>query len=60
MACEEGCARMVWQVADWNDRAAKFYQKVGGKIIKEWLTVRMLQPQLGMFASGEDSTNKCD
>ena len=51
---------MVWQVADWNDRAAKFYQKVGGKIIKEWLTVRMLQPQLGMFASGEDSTNKCD
>ena len=51
---------MVWQVLDWNTRAAKLYERIGGKIVKEWLTVRMIQPELGKFASGEISIKKSD
>ena len=58
MACKEGCARMQWQVLDWNTRAADLYERIGGKILKEWLTIRMTQPILEKFASGEISINK--
>ena len=53
MACAEGCPRMQWQVLDWNTRATKLYERIGGKVLNEWLTVRMIQPELGKLASGE-------
>ena len=56
VACDEGCARMIWQVLDWNTRATELYQRLGGKVLKEWLTVRMTQPELGKFASGQTTT----
>ena len=49
---------MIWQVLDWNTRAAELYERIGGKFLREWLTIRMTQPELGKFASGETVTSK--
>ena len=49
------CARMQWQVLDWNTKAIDLYKRIGGVILKEWLTVRMTQPALSKFAAGEVS-----
>ena len=55
VACDEGCTRMQWQVLDWNTRAVDLYKRIGGKILREWLTIRMIHPELGKFATGEVS-----
>ena len=41
IAIEEGCKRFVWQVLDWNAPAIAFYESLGAKVLKDWLTVRM-------------------
>ncbi len=41
---------MVWQCLDWNTEAMKLYERVGGKCVKEWLTVRMYKPEILAFA----------
>ena len=46
VAVEEGCGRFEWQVLDWNTPAIEFYQSLGAKVMKEWLTMRV---------SGEES-----
>ncbi|HEY1417727.1 MAG TPA: GNAT family N-acetyltransferase [Myxococcaceae bacterium] len=40
-ALDTGCGRFVWQVLDWNEPSIRFYESLGGKIVKEWLTVRL-------------------
>lgn len=40
-AVDEGCARFVWQVLDWNQPSIDFYERLGAKIAREWLTVRL-------------------
>ena len=47
------CARMVWQVLDWNTKALELYERIGGKWLKEWLTVRMEKSEIANFASSE-------
>lgn len=46
---------MQWQVLDWNTKAIDLYKRIGGDILKEWLTVRMTQPAISKFAAGEVS-----
>lgn len=41
LALEKNCARMQWQVLDWNKPAIEFYQAIGTKILKEWLPCRI-------------------
>jgi GNAT superfamily N-acetyltransferase len=53
VACEEECARLQLEVLDRNTRAAKLYERIGCKIMREWLPVRMSQPELGTFAAGK-------
>ena len=43
---------MSWVVMD-NSREIKFYEKLGGKIKKDWLTMMLKEPELGDLASGE-------
>ena len=31
----------MWQVLDWNTKAIELYERIGGKCLKEWITVRM-------------------
>lgn len=40
-AVERGCKRFVWQVLDWNEPSIAFYERLGGKVLREWLTVRL-------------------
>lgn len=38
---EMGCCRMEWHAFDWNDQAISFYEKLGGKLRKDLLLIRM-------------------
>jgi GNAT superfamily N-acetyltransferase len=41
IAVEKGCGRYQWQVLDWNTPAILFYESLGAKTMKEWLTMRV-------------------
>ncbi|MDI3306529.1 MAG: GNAT family N-acetyltransferase [Acetobacteraceae bacterium] len=40
-AVQEGCARMEWQVLDWNESAIRFYRKIGARGMDEWRVQRV-------------------
>ena len=42
IAIEKNCYGMRWQVLDWNQPAIDFYDSLGGKMLKEWITVRLM------------------
>ncbi len=37
----EGCGRYEWQVLDWNTPAIEFYERLGARVMKEWLPMRV-------------------
>lgn len=41
IAIEKGCARLKWQVLDWNTPAIEFYTAMGAEFMDEWRTVRL-------------------
>jgi len=41
VAVESDCRRFVWAVLDWNEPAIAFYERLGAKVMREWLTVRI-------------------
>ncbi len=51
LAVEEGCGRFEWQVLDWNTAAIKFYESLGAKVMKEWLTIRLSGEPLESLAA---------
>jgi GNAT superfamily N-acetyltransferase len=42
-AHRSGCGRMEWQVLDWNRPAIDFYERLGARQLKEWLSYRLLR-----------------
>ncbi len=50
VAVEKGCGRYQWQVLDWNTPALRFYESLGAKVMKEWLTMRVSGDALGKLA----------
>jgi hypothetical protein len=36
-AVRRGCGLMKWQVARWNDRATRFYERLGATADSEWV-----------------------
>jgi len=40
-AIEARCMRFVWSVLDWNTPSIEFYERLGAKVMREWLTVRL-------------------
>lgn len=40
-ALDIGCGRFVWQVLDWNTPSIEFYESLGAKVVREWLTCRL-------------------
>ena len=40
-AVAKECRRFVWQVLDWNAPAIAFYERIGAKVLREWLSVRL-------------------
>jgi GNAT superfamily N-acetyltransferase len=51
MAVDEGCGRFEWQVLDWNTSAIEFYQSLGARVMKEWLTMRVTGDELTKLAA---------
>jgi GNAT superfamily N-acetyltransferase len=41
IAVAKQCRRFVWQVLDWNEPSIRFYEGLGAKVMREWLTVRL-------------------
>lgn len=41
IAVDEGCARFVWEVLDWNEPAIRFYESLGAEVLRPWLNVRL-------------------
>jgi GNAT superfamily N-acetyltransferase len=53
IAVRGNCYGMRWQVLDWNTPAIDFYEALGGKLMKEWLTVRLMgEPLRALAAQG--------
>ena len=42
---------MQWEVFDWNVKALRFYDGIGGKCTREWLKIEMNRTALTAFAS---------
>jgi GNAT superfamily N-acetyltransferase len=55
IALAEGCGRFEWQVLDWNKPAIEFYQSLGARVMKEWLTMRVTGTALPKLASSPPS-----
>lgn len=41
LAVDQGCARFVWEVLDWNEPALRFYASLGAEVLRTWLNVRL-------------------
>lgn len=50
IALEKGCARLKWEVLDWNTPAIDFYRSMGGEFMDAWRTVRVTGPALEQLA----------
>jgi GNAT superfamily N-acetyltransferase len=38
---EHGCGRYEWTALNWNKNALEFYEKLGAKVLDEWLILRL-------------------
>jgi len=53
IAVRENCYGMRWQVLDWNQPAIDFYEKLGAKVMREWLDVRISGESLRALAESK-------
>jgi GNAT superfamily N-acetyltransferase len=51
IAIDKNCYGMRWQVLDWNQPAIDFYDSLGGQMLKEWITVRLMGEPLKELAA---------
>lgn len=52
IAVEKGCARMKWEVLDWNQPAIDFYAAMGAEFLDAWRNVRLSGEALQKLAGG--------
>jgi GNAT superfamily N-acetyltransferase len=50
VAIAENCYGVKWEVLDWNQPAIDFYEALGAKLRKEWVTVRITGEPLEKLA----------
>ncbi len=51
VAVARGCARLEWQVLDWNEPALRFYRALGARSLDEWTAMRVDGAALTALAS---------
>ena len=54
LAVKEGWTRFVWQVLDWNTPAIEFYERMGARVLRPWLTCRVEGDALEKLAGTSD------
>jgi GNAT superfamily N-acetyltransferase len=52
IAVRERCDRFVWQVLDWNTPAIAFYESLGARPLREWITMRLEGEAIARLAAG--------
>jgi GNAT superfamily N-acetyltransferase len=50
-AVKRGCARLQWDVLDWNQPAIDFYQSIGAVMLPDWRRMRMTGDAIQALAS---------
>ena len=50
LARDRGCGRLEWRVLDWNEPSIRFYESLGAALMKEWVLVRMTEPEFRALA----------
>ncbi|HEV2226434.1 MAG TPA: GNAT family N-acetyltransferase [Nitrososphaerales archaeon] len=50
-AVAKGCGRMEWAVLTWNEKALRFYERLGAKRQSDWYTYRLDEDSLGKIKS---------
>ena len=50
LALERGYGRFEWRVLDWNEPSIRFYEALGASLLKEWILVRMTEPEFAALA----------
>ena len=50
IAMERGCARMQWDVLDWNTHAIDFYRSCGAVMLEPWRIMRVTGAALARLA----------
>eukprot|EP01053_Blabericola_migrator_P008972 Blabericola_migrator_1__8971@NODE_4771_length_986_cov_163_351469_g2974_i0_p1_GENE_NODE_4771_length_986_cov_163_351469_g2974_i0NODE_4771_length_986_cov_163_351469_g2974_i0_p1_ORF_typecomplete_len166_score21_40Acetyltransf_1/PF00583_25/1_1e19Acetyltransf_10/PF13673_7/2_7e14Acetyltransf_7/PF13508_7/1_4e11Acetyltransf_4/PF13420_7/3_8e09FR47/PF08445_10/1_1e07Acetyltransf_9/PF13527_7/7_7e06GNAT_acetyltran/PF12746_7/1_3e05Acetyltransf_3/PF13302_7/3_5e05Acetyltransf_6/PF13480_7/4_3e05Acetyltransf_8/PF13 len=53
-ALDNECSHVEWIVADWNDKAAKFYTDLGAKPLKEWIRYKIDREEMRRLHGHED------
>lgn len=56
IALERGCARMQWDVLDWNTPAIEFYQSRGAIMLEPWRIMRVTGAALACLAKSHPET----
>lgn len=51
LAIKRDCGRLEWWVLNWNEKAIRFYQKIGAKPQDEWTVFRLTEEALEALAS---------
>ena len=51
IAKRRGCGRMEWAVLDWNEKAFRFYRRLGAKPAKQWVLTRLSGKPLRRLAA---------
>jgi len=46
-AISKGCGRMEWAVLTWNEKALRFYEKLGARRLSDWYVYRLDERALG-------------
>ncbi|NJK64139.1 MAG: GNAT family N-acetyltransferase [Synechococcaceae cyanobacterium SM2_3_1] len=52
IAVERGYGRLEWAVLDWNTPAIEFYQRMGARLLREWIPNRVTAEALLHLAEG--------
>ncbi len=50
IAVQKGCARLKWEVLDWNTPAIEFYSAMGAQLMDEWRSMRVTGEALARLA----------
>ena len=49
---ERDCGRFEWIALRWNESALKFYEKLGARVLNEWVMLRMESADIRKLAEG--------
>jgi GNAT superfamily N-acetyltransferase len=52
IAVDRDCGRFEWSVLDWNAPAIAFYESLGARPLREWVTMRLEGEAIGRLAEG--------